>query len=230
MSAVGSSINRRQFLVAGATLTGGLILGVPRLSSAGAAGRKIGFFVPLEPDGRVIIGSNQPEIGQGVRTALPMLVAEELDVEWSAVSIRQMPLGIVKIDDGYTWKAGPQGVGGSTGLTGNWDYMRQVGATARGQLLAAAAQRLGVEPAACTTRPGFVVCESKSTEIAYSVVTRIELGVAISSSGMPAALVAFLICQSELLSRFRARSSDSSDQNRPASRSRVWGRSRCTIR
>ncbi len=167
MSAVGSSINRRQFLVAGATLTGGLILGVPRLSSAGAAGRKIGFFVQIEPDGRVIIGSNQPEIGQGVRTALPMLVAEELDVEWSAVSIRQMPLGIVKIDDGYTWKAGPQGVGGSTGLTGNWDYMRQVGATARGQLLAAAAQRLGVEPAACTTRPGFVVCESKSTEIAY---------------------------------------------------------------
>ena len=162
------ALNRRQFLIAGASVAGGFLLGLPRFGSAKSAdGGTIGFFVQIEPDGKVIIGSNQPEIGQGVRTALPMLVAEELDVEWSAVSIRQMPIGIIKIDEGYTWKYGGQGVGGSTGLTSNWDYMREVGATARGQLIKAAAERLGVAESLCTTRPGVVVCESVGAEIPY---------------------------------------------------------------
>lgn len=162
------AVNRRQFLIAGASVAGGFLLGLPRMSSAKAGdGGKIGFFVQIEPDGQIIIGSNQPEIGQGVRTALPMLVAEELDVEWSQVSMRQMPLGIVKLDEGYTWKYGGQGVGGSTGLTSNWDYMREVGATARGQLIAAAAQRLKVDESECSTRPGVVVCASVGAEIPY---------------------------------------------------------------
>ncbi len=162
-------INRRQFLVAGASVAGGFLLGLPRGGSAGeAATNRIGFFVQIEPDGQVIIGSNQPEIGQGQRTTLPMLVAEELDVDWSRVSVRQMPLGIVKTDDGFAWKYGGQGVGGSTGLTDNWDYMRQVGATARGQLIKVAARRLGVAESECTTRPGFVVLASRGVEIAYT--------------------------------------------------------------
>ncbi|MEQ9562509.1 MAG: twin-arginine translocation signal domain-containing protein, partial [Woeseiaceae bacterium] len=140
MSAEASSLStlltRRQFLVAGTTVAGTFVIGVP-LSDAFATeadnNRKLGFFIEIMPDGGVIIGSNQPEIGQGLRTALPMLVAEELDVDWDKVSIRSMPLGIVKTADGYTWKFGGQGVGGSTGLTGNWDFMRQVGATARQQ-------------------------------------------------------------------------------------------------
>lgn len=162
------AMNRRQFLITGASVAGGFLLGLPRIASANEAdGGKIGFFVQIEPDGRIIIGSNQPEIGQGVRTALPMLVAEELDVEWSQVSIRQMPLGIIKIEEGYTWKYGGQGVGGSTGLTSNWDYMREVGATARGQLIKAAALRLNVDESECSTRPGVVVCESLNIEIPY---------------------------------------------------------------
>jgi isoquinoline 1-oxidoreductase beta subunit len=165
---------RRQFLVTGTSVAGGFVLGLPSFCLSGDAfgqetdnDRQIGFFVEINADGSVIIGSNQPEIGQGVRTALPMLVAEELDVEWSSVRIRQMPLGIVKTDDGYAWKYGGQGVGGSTGLTENWDFMREVGATARHQLIRAAAARLGVPESNCTTRPGHVVCKSLGEEIPY---------------------------------------------------------------
>ncbi len=165
---------RRRFLIAGTSVAGGFVLGFPAMSfgrpplADGTTGeRQIGYFIEIKPDGGVVIGSNQPEIGQGVRTVLPMLVAEELDVEWSKVSVRQMPLGIVKTADGYTWKYGGQGVGGSTGLTNNWDFMREVGATARHQLIRAAAARLKLSPSSCTTKPGFVVCDSPADAIPY---------------------------------------------------------------
>ena len=161
-------VNRREFLVSGASVAGSLVVGLPIGAAAQDGGdRMIGFFVEIDVEGNVTIGSNQPEIGQGVRTALPMLVAEELDVEWDRVSVRQMPLGIVRSGDGFTWKYGGQGVGGSTGLTSNWDYMRNVGAIARQQLLRAAAARLGVDAEACATRPGVVVCGELGVEIPY---------------------------------------------------------------
>ena len=167
-------LGRRRFLIAGTSVAGGFVLGLPAMKFARAAieagtegDRQIGYFIEIRPDGGVVIGNNQPEIGQGIRTSLPMLVAEELDVEWSNVSVRQMPLGIVKTADGYTWKYGGQGVGGSTGLTRNWDFMREVGATARRQLIRAAAKRLGIPEASCTTRPGFVVCDSPADAIPY---------------------------------------------------------------
>ena len=118
MSAVmpGTGLSRRQFLIAGASAAGSLVIGLPLQSSqAQDSDRMIGFFVQIEPDGQIIIGNNQPEIGQGIGTTIPMLIAEELDVDWSRVSVRQMPLGILKTDDGFTWKYGGQGVGGSTG-------------------------------------------------------------------------------------------------------------------
>jgi isoquinoline 1-oxidoreductase beta subunit len=152
----------------GVGVAGSLVIGIPAAASVeDDKERMIGFFVQINADGSVTIGSNQPEIGQGIRTALPMLVAEELDVEWSQVQVRQMPLGIVKAGDGYTWKYGGQGVGGSTGLTDNWEYMREVGAIARRQLVHAAAARLGVEPSQCTTRPGVVLCAEQDAEIPY---------------------------------------------------------------
>ena len=118
---------RRQFLIAGAGAAGSLVIGLPALAFEEEGERKIGFFVQINPDGTVIVGCKEPEIGQGLRTALPMMVAEELDVDWEQVSIEQMPLGIVKTADGFAWKyGGGQGVGGSTGLIGNWDLMRQV--------------------------------------------------------------------------------------------------------
>ena len=142
-----SMISRRHFLVAGSTVTGSFVLGFPladlaraEISDGTLGERQIGYFVEITPAGKVIIGSKDPEIGQGLRTAVPMMVAEELDVPWEDVSIKQMPLGIVKTADGYSWKYGGQGVGGSTGLTNNWEPMRQAGAIARQQLIRAAAE------------------------------------------------------------------------------------------
>jgi len=166
----GAPVSRRRFLIGGGSVVGSLVIGVPSLGASAdedGKARQIGFFVEIKADGHVIIGTNQPEIGQGVRTALPMLVAEELDVEWKKVSIRAMPLGIVKTADGYTWKYGGQGVGGSTGLTDNWDFMREVGATARHQLIAAAAARWDVAPETCDTQPGIVVCRAIGKMIPY---------------------------------------------------------------
>ncbi len=163
------SVSRRGFLIAGASVTGGLVFGIPMPGSATTSvSRSIGFFVEIAADGHVIIGSNQPEIGQGNKTALPMMVAEELDVEWSMVSVRQMPLGILKTADGFQWKYGSQGAGGSTGVTDNWEYMRQVGATARGQLIEAAAARIDVSKDQCTTDRGHVICRSRGERIPYA--------------------------------------------------------------
>ena len=169
------TISRRHFLIAGGTVTGSLVLGLP-LASVARAGladgtygeRQIGYFVEITAAGKVIIGSNQPEIGQGQRTALPMMVAEDLDVAGEDVSSTLMPLGILKTADGYTWKYGGQGVGGSTGLTNNWEFMREVGATARHQLIRAAADRLGVSPETCRTRAGVVLCDASNGEIPYA--------------------------------------------------------------
>ncbi len=166
---------RRRFLVAGLSAGGALLVGVPATSlfaegsaSTPAAANRIGYFVTIHADGRVVIGVAQPEIGQGVRTSLPMLVAEELDVPWSAVSIEQMPLGIVRTADGYTWKYGGQGAGGSTSITDNWQYLREVGARARQLLIAAAAARWQARPEECSTHAGEVVCTRLDRRLAYA--------------------------------------------------------------
>jgi len=162
-------VTRRQVLIAGSGIAGSLVIGLPAFAAETDGDRTIGWFVQINPDGSVVIGAKEPEIGQGLRTALPMMVAEELDVDWDTVSIRQMPLGIVKTAEGYTWKyGGGQGVGGSTGLTSNWELMRQAGADARRQLIRAAAARLGVEESQCRTKPGAVVCTSMNSEIPYA--------------------------------------------------------------
>jgi isoquinoline 1-oxidoreductase beta subunit len=164
---------RRRFLVSGATLAGGLVLGVPALATAGpdhagdADQRKIGFFVEIRPDNSVVIGAKHPEIGQGSRTSLPMMVADELDVEWSSVSVEPMPLGLLKTAEGFTWKYGGQGVGGSTGTRMSWEQMRTVGATARSLLVQAAADQWQVPVTQCRTEPGRVVCDAIGKQAAY---------------------------------------------------------------
>ena len=171
-------LSRRRFIIAGATLSGSFLVGIPLMSIADAekapdGSSKIGYFINILENGDVIIGNNQPEIGQGLRTTLPMLVAEELDIEWDRVRIESMPLGIVKTADGYTWKYGPQGVGGSTGLTNNWTFMREVGATARLMLIQAAAQLWNVPVEQCSTRPGEVFCESAGKKASYGELVKL---------------------------------------------------------
>ncbi|TDR20604.1 xanthine dehydrogenase family protein molybdopterin-binding subunit [Marinicella litoralis] len=163
-------VNRRKFLITGMTVSGGLVFGLPTWANyqSDTAENKLGFFIEVKPDNTVVIGSNQPEIGQGIRTVLPMMVAEELDLNWSQVEVVQMPLGIVKTADGFTWKYGGQGVGGSTGTSGNWNFMREVGASARQQFISAAAKVWKVDPASCHSNEGHVIGPQKNQKASYA--------------------------------------------------------------
>ena len=174
----GADLSRRRFIIAGSTISGSLLLGLPLVSLAGSGeptegNTRIGFFINILENGDVIVGNHQPELGQGLRTTLPMLVAEELDIEWDRVRIESMPLGIVKTADGYAWKYGSQGVGGSTGLTNNWTFMREVGATGRLMLMQAAAQLWNVPIGQCSTRPGEVICESAGKKASYGELVKL---------------------------------------------------------
>src|SRR6185437_2120835 len=134
-------VDRRSFLRVTALAGGGLLLGtyVRALHASGvipptwAAGEFVpNAFIRMTPDGIVTIVAKNPEIGQGVKTMLPMLIADELDVEWTNVRIEQAMLDTIKFTG--------QSAGGSTATPNNWLPQRRVGAAARAMLVTAAAQ------------------------------------------------------------------------------------------
>ena len=153
------SFGRRQFLKASLGAGGALTLGVSwsQTPAQGESTAQLGFFVRIEAGNRVVIGNRNPEIGQGVKTALPMLIAEELDVRWEDVAVEQMPLGIDFSKEKPDWKYGPQGAGGSDSIPEAWADHRQFGANARALLVAAAARRWNVEASGLSTRDGRVL-------------------------------------------------------------------------
>jgi isoquinoline 1-oxidoreductase beta subunit len=169
----GPATSRRTFLAASATAAGGLLLsvtvppGIARALARGADGLGVrapvalGAFVEIAPDGTVTIAAKNPEIGQGVKTALPVLVAEELDVEWGRVRVAQADL-----DARY----GDQFAGGSTGVSQNWLPMRRAGAAARAMLVAAAAARWGASPDECRTERGVVLHPPSGRRLGYGEV------------------------------------------------------------
>ncbi len=141
---------RRFVLKSGAAAGGGLLLSFTMAAEGHAAeAKQINAYVRIAPDGKVTIASKVPEVGQGIKTALPMLIAEELDVEWSAVTVEQA-LADAKV-------YGRQVAGGSMATTLEYDGLRRVGATVRALLIQAAAARWNVPVDSCKTEPGFVV-------------------------------------------------------------------------
>jgi isoquinoline 1-oxidoreductase beta subunit len=158
MSAV---LSRRSFLQISSTALGGLLVAThwPARLQAQRGPAELGVFVRVEPDGRIVVGARGCEIGQGVKTSLPMLIAEELDVAWSQVEVEQLPFVIIPSDtpQGIASKFGPQGAGGSTSIPDGFEPLRQAGASARWLLLQAAAREWGVPASDLTTREGRVL-------------------------------------------------------------------------
>ena len=147
-------VSRRQFLRVTAVAGGGILLGtsarrvrgVAPLSAQGAA--ELNAYIRIMPDGAVTIMAKNPEIGQGVKTMLPMIIADELDVDWKDVRTEQASLDTTKFT--------AQSAGGSNATPNNWLPMRRVGAAGRAVLVSAAASIWGVPEAECETASGVV--------------------------------------------------------------------------
>jgi isoquinoline 1-oxidoreductase beta subunit len=158
-------MQRRSFVIAGASATGALVLGLSfcrRPAEAGARAWVAGPFLRIEPDGQVTVTVARAEMGQGARTALAMLVAEELDADWSRIRVEQGDL-----DPRY----GDQFAGGSAVIRTSWEPLRQAGATARAMLTSAAAARWGVAPPECETRDGTVRHAASGRSLGYGELT-----------------------------------------------------------
>jgi len=137
--------SRRQFFAVSLAASGALVLGwhsaLARAESPrmGDGAQPLGPFLRIERDNHIIIGARNPDSGQGVKTSLPMLIAEELDADWEKVRVEQLPLGWEDSENGQRWRYGPQGTGDSTSIPEGWKDLRQAGATARWLLIQAAA-------------------------------------------------------------------------------------------
>ncbi len=161
--------SRRNFIRTSALASGGIIIGVnflgacketaaPPVDIAQLNFQDFNAFIKIAENGYVTIFSPNPEIGQGVKTSMPMIIAEELDVPWEHVSVEQAPLNNESFQR--------QVAGGSQSIRFGWDSLRQTGATAKLMLIQAAATRWGVEPNTCTASDG-VITNGKGETLGY---------------------------------------------------------------
>jgi isoquinoline 1-oxidoreductase beta subunit len=156
-------ISRRAFMGGAAGLTFGFAVGLPKGADAQPAPGRLNAYVSIAPDGTITIQQPVAEMGQGISTGLPLIVAEELDADWSKVKVVQSP-----IDPAYhhpIFKA--QYVVASISTLGYWTPLRMAGAQARRILVDAAASKWGVPAAECTTEPSTVVHAASGRKMSY---------------------------------------------------------------
>ena len=154
-----NKLDRRNFLKASALVGGGLMLEFNLGSTISAeelgtlvGSKELNVFVKIASDGKITIYSATPEMGQGVKTTLPMIIAEEMGAKWADVEVIDAPL-----DAG---KFGMQGAGGSTSIPRNFDTMRKMGASAREMLIGAASESMEVERKELEARDSAVIHSS----------------------------------------------------------------------
>ncbi len=153
-----AALSRRNFIKLTGLAGGGLVLALSMGPGARNAAAQVGTgsgdtftanpYVQIRTDGTIVLFAKNPEVGQGVKTSLPMIVAEELDADWQQVEVRQ------SVIDASLY--GPQVAGGSRSTPSNWDPLRRAGATARAMIVAAAAQTWGVPASELTTEKAVV--------------------------------------------------------------------------
>jgi len=163
------TVTRRLFLKTTAAAGGGLMLGgfapglAPAAHAAGAFEPNV--WVKITADGKARIMLSMLEMGQGVMTAMPMLLAEELDVDWNSVTTEWVGADARYGNPGF---GGSQTTAGSNSTRGMWKILREAGATARVMLVTAAAKDWGVAESTCTTDKGVVIHQASGRRATYA--------------------------------------------------------------
>lgn len=172
--------SRRNFLKLSGLTTGGLMLGfswftneakaaVITKTAAGAV--DFNSYLSISTDGLITLFSPNPELGQNILTSFPMIVAEELDADWTKVKVVQAPLDAAKFDRQVT--------GGSGAVPHSWKLLRTAGATARYMLIEAAAKQWNVPAAECTTENSFVIHAASNKKAGYGELAQEACNVAV---------------------------------------------------
>jgi len=163
-----TEVTRREFLQTATVASAGLVIGF-HLPAGGRRGMAYpATFAPnawlrINPDESVLVMVDRSEMGQGVTTSLPMLLAEELEADWSKIKIEFAPADKAYINPMF----GMQGTGGSTSIRAGYTPLRKAGAAAREMLVTAAAQTWGVDKAECHAEKGAVVHASSKRRLTY---------------------------------------------------------------
>jgi isoquinoline 1-oxidoreductase beta subunit len=164
---ISEAVSRRQFLKITSIAGGGIMLGFSLLNNADASEHLAeaddamfspNAYITIDSKGLVTLMAPNPEIGQGVKTALPMILAEELNVKWDSVFVEMAPL-----DKKY----GSQVAGGSGAIRSRFMPIRQAGATARVMLTSAAAVQWGVPEGDCYAEDGFIIHKPTGKKLGY---------------------------------------------------------------
>jgi CO/xanthine dehydrogenase Mo-binding subunit len=160
-----SPLSRREFVAAGVAAGAGLVIGfyLPHKPSSEKDSFSPNAYLRITPDNKIIIVVARSEMGQGVRTALPMILAEELEADWKQIQIEQA---------GASTLFGDQTTGGSASVRTTWDPMRKAGAAAREMLITAAALTWNVARASCTAETGHVKHAASNRSLSYGELAR----------------------------------------------------------
>jgi len=155
-----SPLSRREFIAAGMAAGAGLVIGfyLPHGGEEKRDALAPNAYLRITPDDKVTVVVARSEMGQGVRTSLPMILAEELEADWSKIAIEQA---------GASTLFGDQSTGGSASVRTTWDPMRKAGAAAREMLITAAALQWGVARADCKAENGGVLHPASNRRLSY---------------------------------------------------------------